>query len=169
MVDWHNTFIDFLRLRRAAIKRDFNRVLPFGDYISDRWEKAEALGFGKGSSVYDTAHIFGSVSIGENTWIGPFTILDGSAGLSIGSYCAISAGCHIYTHDTVKWCTSGGVEPFAYAPVKIGDRCYIGPNAIITKGVTIGDGAIVGANSLVMQDVPANSTAVGSPSKIISR
>ena len=54
---------------------NIGRTLPFGDYISDRWEKARLLGFGEGSSIYDSAHVFGDVSIGSATWIGPFTIL----------------------------------------------------------------------------------------------
>ena len=37
---------------RNDVKEKWNRVLPTGDYISDRWEKAKYLGFGEGSSIY---------------------------------------------------------------------------------------------------------------------
>lgn len=99
--------------------------------------------------------------------IGPSTVLDGSGGLSIGSFCSISAGVQIYTHDTLQWALTGGVASPERAPVCIGDRCYIGPLSVIAKGVTIGNGCVIGAHSLVLMDVPAGSKAVGAPCRII--
>jgi acetyltransferase-like isoleucine patch superfamily enzyme len=157
----------FFKLRNKKNK-EFHRVLPFGDYFSDRWEKAKFLGFGEGSSVYDNVVIFGKVKVGNNTWIGPNVILDGSGGLEIGSNCSISAGVQIYSHDSVKWALSGGKEKYEYSGTKIGNNCYLGPNAIITKGVEIAAGSVVGANSFVNTDVPANSKAYGNPAKIHS-
>jgi acetyltransferase-like isoleucine patch superfamily enzyme len=153
------------RERRRVVSEEWQRTLSFGDYIVDRWEKARALGFGEGASIYDSAVVLGKVSVGARTWIGPFVILDGSAGLQIGSNCSISAGVQIYSHDTVKWATSGGTAPYEYGAVSIGNNCYIGPNAIIGKGVTIGDGCIVGANSLVLADIPAGMRAFGTPAR----
>jgi acetyltransferase-like isoleucine patch superfamily enzyme len=152
----------------TTLKRDFNRHLPFADILFDRWEKAQYLGFGKGTSVYDSCHIFGDVTVGENTWIGPFTILDGSGGLHIGNYCSISAGVQIYSHDSVKWATSGGKADYDYSAVKIGNCCYIGPKSIITSGVELGEGCIVGANSFVNKSFPSGSKIAGSPAKLIT-
>lgn len=150
-----------------TVRQRWHRSLPFADYVVDRWQKAKTLGFGEGSSVYDSSHIFGEVKVGRNTWIGPFTILDGSGGLEIGDTCSISAGVQIYTHDTVAWATSGGSAKIDKAPVQIGHRCYIGPNAIITKGVMIGDGCVIGANSLVNKNIPSKMKAWGTPAKVI--
>ena len=83
-------------------KDKFDRGLPFADCFVDRWEKAEALGFGKGTSIYDSSLVLGDVKVGENSWIGPNTVLDGSGGLEIGSNCSISAGVQIYSHDSVS-------------------------------------------------------------------
>lgn len=149
-------------------KGKFDRCLPFSDVFFDRWEKAKFLNFGEGTSVYDSSYIFGEVIIGENTWVGPFTILDGSGGLTIGSNCSVSAGVQIYTHDTVRWAVSGGVEPYEYHKVLIEDNCYIGPNTIIAKGVHLKKGTIVGANSFVNKSFPENAKIAGSPAKIIS-
>ena len=153
---------------RDDCKKKWDRVLPFCDLLFDRWEKAEYLGFGQGSSIYDSSMVFGAVKVGEFTWIGPYTILDGSGGLTIGSYCSISAGVQIYSHDSVKWATSGGHAEYEYQPVNIGDRCYIGPNTIVVKGANIGDGCIIGAQSLVNRDIPAGARAWGSPVKIMN-
>ncbi len=151
---------------RKEKKRRYNMELSFGDYFIDRWEKAKYLGFGKGTSVYDNVLILGTVKVGENTWIGPNVILDGSGGLEIGSYCSISAGVQIYTHDSVKWAITGGKKPYEYDKTKIGDNCYIGPNVIIQKGVCIGKGSIIGANSIVNKDIPQYSKAFGTPAKV---
>ncbi len=63
----------------------------------------------------------------------------------------------------MQWAISGGVAGYDKATTIIGSRCFIGPNTIITKGVTVGDGCIIGANSLVMSDIPAGSKAFGTP------
>jgi acetyltransferase-like isoleucine patch superfamily enzyme len=152
---------------QEMVRERWNRSLPFADYIVDRWEKAKALGFGEGSSVYDSALVLGDVKVGKHTWIGPFTVLDGSGGgLLIGDYCSISAGVQIYTHDTVAWAISGGKATIDQAPVRIGSRCYIGPNVIISRGVTIGDSSVIGANAFVNKDIPNGMCAWGSPAKI---
>jgi acetyltransferase-like isoleucine patch superfamily enzyme len=154
------------RLRRNK-KEKYNRVLPISELFQDRWEKASFLNFGKGTSIYDQSYIFGDVTVGENTWIGPFTILDGSGYLKIGSNCSISAGVQIYTHDTIKWAISGGLDEYEYENVIIEDNCYIGPNTIIAKGTHIKKGTIVGANSFVNKSFPENSKIAGNPAKII--
>jgi len=149
------------------VNSKFHRTLPFGDYIVDRWEKARALGFGEGTSIYDSALVIGDVTVGEHTWIGPGVILDGSGGLTIGSHCSISAGVQIYSHDTVEWATSGGTAPYVHAPTVVGDNCYIGPNSIVAKGVKIGDGCVVGAASVVLADLPPGCSVAGAPARIL--
>ncbi len=160
--------VRFWKKRRGDLNLAFNRTLSFGDYVVDRWEKAALLGFGEKTSIYDSSVVIGDVHVGLNTWIGPFVILDGSGRLVIGSNCSISAGVQIYTHDSIQWAISGGRSNYDYAPVRIGNNCYIGPNTIIAKGVTIGDRCIIGANSLVLSDIPSCTKAYGNPCKIIS-
>lgn len=165
-----NELRNFWLSRRRELNEKFARTLPFGDYVVDRWEKARELGFGEGASIYDSSVVLGDVKVGEHTWIGPFTVLDGSGGgLEIGSHCSISAGVQIYTHDTVERSLSGGKAPIATAPTRIGSNCYIGPNTVITKGIVIGDGVIIGANSLVLQNIPSHCKAWGSPCRVMSK
>ncbi len=152
------------------LRRRFDRSLSFCDTLFDRWERAERLGFGEGASVYDSALIFGDVRVGEQTWIGPYTLLDGSGGgLTIGAYCSISAGVQIYTHDTVMWALSGGRAESRREPVAIGDRCYFGSMAIVEAGVEIGDQAVVAANSFVDTPVAARTIVGGSPARRLGR
>jgi acetyltransferase-like isoleucine patch superfamily enzyme len=169
-VDVKKFFILLQKLKNHFDKSfisELDRSLPFADLMFDRWERAKLAGFGEGTSVYDSCCIFGKVKVGINTWVGPFTVLDGSGGLEIGNNCSISAGVQIYSHDSVSWAISGGKEKYEYASTSIGNNCYIGPNTIITKGVTLHNNTIVGANSLVKNSFPQGSKIAGSPAKLI--
>lgn len=164
MFDELRSLISKLQLEK---KERFSRRLSLGDLLTDRWENAKSYGFGEGSSCYDNVLIIGDVKVGKNTWIGPNVILDGSGGgLTIGDFCSISAGVQIYTHHTVKWATSLGVEKTETTPTVIGSGVYIGPGSVIQMGTTIGDKAVVGALSLVNSDIPAGARAWGTPARI---
>ena len=152
-----------------TLRERFSRSLPFQDGLFDRWDRAKRLGFGNGSSIYNSALVFGDVRVGENTWIGPFVVLDGSGGLTIGSHCSISAGVQIYSHDTVEWAVSGGRAQPNRLATSIDDNCYIGPNTVIAKGIRIGTGCVIGANSLVLGDIEAGSKAYGTPCRVVGK
>jgi acetyltransferase-like isoleucine patch superfamily enzyme len=154
---------------REKLKERWQRSIPFSDELFDRWERARFLGFGEGASIYDSSVVLGDVQVGAHTWIGPYTILDGSGGLTIGAWCSISAGVQIYSHDSVAWALTGGQAGYVRVPTSIGDCCYVGPLAIIQKGVTIGTHCVVGANSFVNHDVPDYAIAMGTPCRIVGR
>ena len=155
--------------RGDAVRAEWHRTLAFGDYVSDRWDKARALGWGEGSSVYDSCLVLGDVAVGSGVWVGPYTILDGSGGLSVGDGCTVAAGVHIYTHDNIAQTVTGGAAPIERAPVAIGDRTYLGPNVVVTKGVTVGRGCVVGAGALVTRSLPDHALAVGTPARVVAR
>ena len=155
--------------RSAEVREKWKRSLPLADYIVDRWARARELGFGEGASIYDSSVVLGDVRVGERTWIGPFTVLDGSGGLTIGRNCSISAGVQIYSHDSIRWALSGGRAEYERAPVTIGDDCYIGPMTVVTRGVSIGRRCLIGANSIVNKDSPDGSIAFGSTCRIVGR
>ena len=91
-------------------------------------------------------------TVGEGTWIGAFTVIDGSGGLTIGKGCDISSGVHIYTHSSARRCVSArAVRVVDTSPVVIGDHVFIGANAVVNMGVTIGSHAVVGAGAVVTQ------------------
>ena len=118
---------------RPACERSGSETFRSTSCVSDRWERARTLGFGANASVYASAYVYGDVRVGGDTWIGPFTILDGTGELTIGENCSISAGVQIYTHDSVRWALSGGEAAYERAPVRIGDHCYIGPQTVIPR------------------------------------
>lgn len=112
------------------------------------------------------AWIIGEPEIGEGVWIGAFTVIDGSGGLRIGAGTDVSCGVQIYTHSTARRCVSGrDYAEIDRAPVTIGERVFLGANAVVLMGVTIGDEAVIGAGAVVTSDVPARTLVTGVPAR----
>jgi galactoside O-acetyltransferase len=119
------------------------------------------------------------IRIGSRTFIGRSTIIC-AQGVTIGDDVLISWGCQIVDHDShaLDWADRSSDVGDWYkgskdwskvpcAPVVIGNRVWIGFNALVLKGVHIGDGAVVAAGSVVTRDVPANSLVGGNPARVI--
>ena len=51
----------------------------------------------------------------------------------------------------------------------VGDNVLIGAETIVLGPITIGSNTKIGAGSVVLEDIPANVTAVGSPTKIVRK
>ena len=147
-------------------QQEHARDLPFQDLMADRWERAARLGWGEGSSVYESVVILGEVEVGENTWVGPNVILDGSGGLRIGGNCSISAGVQVYTHDSVARRVTDGKQDLKCAPTVIEDSCHVGAQAVIVPGVGVGHHSVIGAHSFLKIDVPPYSLAYGVPATV---
>lgn len=163
-------FENYIKTRREVLYQRWDRVLPTNELFFDRWEKAEFIKSGEGSSIYDSSVIMGDITIGKNVWIGPFTLLEGINGkIIIEDNCNISAGVHIYTHDSSYNVVSEGKIPCKKGDVYIGNNTYIGAMSIVKHDVKIGSHCIIGANSFVNKDIPSNSVAFGTPIKIVGK
>ncbi len=155
---------------RKKMRQEFNRHVPTGNILNDRWELAQSFNWGNKSSVYDDSLILGNVNVGLNCWVGPFTILDGNAfPIKIGDWTSIGAGTHIYTHHTIDQVLSGGKLKPTTAPVKIGKNCFISPQVIIAPGTKIGNSCFVTAQSYVEGSFPDFSIISGNPGKVIGK
>lgn len=119
------------------------------------------------------------VTIGKNTYFGGSRIVVAER-VDIGDDVLISWGCTIVDHnshplawaeraDDVRKYYSGAKDwsNVGIAPVKIGNKAWIGFNAIILKGVTIGEGAIVASGSVVTKDVAPFTIVGGNPARLI--
>ena len=168
MSDLEKELIGLQKKLRKSTRMKFDRVNPFIEDLTDWKERGDFLfGKNKNITVYNTCTVVGCVEVGENTWIGPYTGLDGGEmGIEIGSNCSISSGVNILGHDSVKWALSGGKMPYEYGKIKIGNNCFIGTNAVITKGVRIGNHCLVGANAVVTKSFPDFSIILGVPGEI---
>jgi len=54
-------------------------------------------------------------------------------------------------------------------PIRIGNKCWIGFDVAILKGVSLGEGSIVGARSVVTKNVPPYTVVAGNPAKMIRK
>ncbi len=158
-----------LQSLRDQQRATFNRCTSLGDLLDHRWRKAQFLGFGEGSTIYDASLVIGTVKVGAKCWIGPYTVLDGSGGLDIGDFVTISSGVHIYTHDNVRQTLTSGMHPIVRKPVRIANNVYIGANAIINKGLVVNHHCVIAANSFVNTDVEPYSIMGGTPAIKIGR
>ena len=115
------------------------------------------------------AWIIGDPSIGGDVWIGAFTVIDGSGGLTIGRGCDISAGAQIYTHSTVRRVLSEGHAEIDRRPTTIGQYVHVGANATILMGCQIGNHVSIGAGAVLKEGmiVPDWSVVVGVPARIL--
>ncbi|MFB6188730.1 MAG: sugar O-acetyltransferase [Halapricum sp.] len=87
--------------------------------------------------------------------------------IRFGSECMLGPGVHVYTatHSLDAVERTSGTE-FG-APVEVGDRAWIGGQAVLNPGVTIGDDVVVAAGSVVIDDVPDNVVVGGNPAEVI--
>ena len=165
---WRN-LVRLHEARRDQTQRQHKRINPFVEDLFD-WKERGAYLFGKDKNItiYNSTTVNGLVEIGENTWVGPYCSLNGGeAGLRIGRWCSISLGVQLLTHDTVRWALSAGRQHYDHAPVTIGDRCFIGSLAVVTRGVTVGNQCVLGAGSVVLADVPDRTIVGGVPARRI--
>jgi acetyltransferase-like isoleucine patch superfamily enzyme len=161
---------DLLTTLRRRLKAKFNRHVPLGTLLHDRWALAAEYGFGEGSSVYDECLILGDVKIGKNCWVGPFTVLDGLyAAVRIGDYTSIGAGSHVYSHHTIDNVITEGKAPAHSADTVIGEACFISPMSIVGPGSKLGAHCFVASGSFVQGSFPAYSYVAGTPARRVGR
>jgi acetyltransferase-like isoleucine patch superfamily enzyme len=151
---------------RQRMKARYNRHVPTGDLLYDRWELAKDYGFGEGTSVYDSCLILGDVKVGRNCWVGPNTILDGQGGLTIGDCVDVGAGVHIYTHNTIERALTGHQAPLFKKATTIGSCCFLAPKATIAPGTVLGDHCFVAVGSYVEGSFPSHSYVAGNPARL---
>lgn len=111
----------------------------------------------------------GTLTVGHATNVnGTGTRILCAQEITIGAYCTFSWDVQVLDND-FHAITVDGVEQPSAAPVRIGDRVWLGTRAIVLKGVTIGDGAVVAAGAVVTRDVPAGAVAAGVPARVVGR
>jgi serine O-acetyltransferase len=102
---------------------------------------------------------FCSCVIGRGAEFGPGFVLIHSNGVVING--GVCGGSNVKIEHQV---TIGAEK--RQAPI-LGNDLFIGAGAKIIGSVTVGDGARVGANAVVVADVPAHSTVVGIPARVV--
>ncbi|MCK4627617.1 MAG: acetyltransferase [Sedimentisphaerales bacterium] len=117
------------------------------------------------SAIHPGASVAGTAQIGKNVVI--------AAGANICTHVTIedsailNTGC-IIDHESVIHRAAHicpGVKLAGH--VRVMESAFIGIGATIIQGITIGESAVVGAGTVVLQEVPAFTTVVGVPARIV--
>ena len=96
--------------------------------------------------------------------IAPGVFIDHGAGVVIGETAVIETGVVIYQGVTLG---GTGKDKGAKRHPTIKHDCIISAGAKILGGITVHENCKIGASSVVLEDVPANSTVVGIPGKVV--
>lgn len=103
--------------------------------------------------------VFCNCIIGRGAEFGPGFVLIHATGVVINGN--VRGGSNVFIEHQV---TIGAER--RQTPV-LGNDVFVGAGAKILGSVVVGDGARVGANAVVVRDVPANSTVVGIPARVV--
>jgi len=106
--------------------------------------------------------------IGAGTIIGDNALLAAQRGLTIGKNVNISSNVSIHSGAHDHRDPYFRSTPATTRPITIGDRVWIGSNAIILTGVNIGEGAVVCAGCVVTKDVEPYTVVAGIPAKKVN-
>lgn len=113
----------------------------------------------------------GFIKLGDNVEIGPYSILWGGGGITIGSDVHLGAHVHVTSMEGAQ-VPADSEDPFKplgidRKRVTIGSHVLICSNSVVVPGVNIGHHAMVAAGAVVVNDVPPYALVAGVPARVI--
>ncbi len=130
-----------------------HRLWEKGWHVSARW-------------LSQIGRFFTGIEIHPAAKIGNRILIDHGMGVVIGETAEVGDDCTIY-HGVTLGGTS--LASGTKRHPTIGKNCIIGAGAKILGGFEVGDNCRIGSNAVVIKPLPANSTAVGNPARIVDK
>jgi acetyltransferase-like isoleucine patch superfamily enzyme len=143
----------------------------------------EAVKIGQNTVCRGTLRIEqgGSLTIGEEVYLGDGSIVSAAENVVIGSGTLVAHGVQIFdnTSHPIDWREReqhfkrilgqkvDTTVKIPSSPVTIGKNCWLGFGSAVLKGVTIGDRSIIAAGCIVTVDVPPDTLVVGPKTSFI--
>lgn len=163
----HDGVMDEVERRRLPTVRYANGVIVRGAH---RMKVGEDVFFDHRACI-NCNFPDGFITMGDNVEIGPYSMLWGGGGITIGSDVHLGAHVHITSMEGVQ-VPADNFDPrkpldIDRKPVVIGSHVLICSNSVVVPGVTIGHHAMVAAGAVVVSDVPPYALVAGVPARVI--
>lgn len=165
-----------LRARRPGVTVPADVMLQAGVVLRPgyRLDRCGSIIVGAANTL-DTGVILdawgGSISLGPDVFIGPYTVIYGHGGVTIGEHCLIAMHCRILSSEHTL--PPAGVpirsQPDILKPTRVGRDVWLGAGVTVLGGVNLGDGCVIGAGAVVTHDIPAGAIALGIPARVVGR
>lgn len=115
--------------------------------------------------VSQVARHYTGIEIHPGATIGKGLVIDHGMGVVIGETTEIGDNCTLYQGVTLG---GTGKDQGKRHPT-LGNNVMVGAGAKVLGPVEIGDNAKIASNAVVLKEIPADSTAVGIPAKVVRK
>ena len=162
--------IEAVKQRDPAAKSDLEILLLYSGvhailayrvaqklYLSDRFFSARF--------VSQLARRMTGIEIHPGATIGKSFFIDHGMGVVIGETTEIGDGCTVYQGVTL----GGTGKDIGKRHPTLGNNVMVGAGAKVLGPVHIGDNTKIAAGAVVLREIPADSTAVGIPAKVVRK
>ncbi len=128
-------------------------------------DQVDLMGVPLVNAIHPSANLAHNVTLGRNVVIAAGALV--CAHCQIGDSVILNTGC-IVDHETMIG-TAAHVCPGARLAgrVAVESGAFIGIGATVIQNIRIGTESVVGAGAVVIRDVPALSTVVGVPARLV--
>ena len=129
--------------------------------------EALELGYELVNAISPHAVVSPSAKLGKGIAVMPGAVIQAEA--AVEDLAIINTGSTVDHDCTIRKTAHLGPHCALAGNAVIGPRCLLGTGTTVIPGVVIGDDAVIGAGGVVISDIPAGSTAVGVPARIVKR
>ncbi|MFK4791728.1 DapH/DapD/GlmU-related protein [Microbacterium sp. ZW T5_56] len=127
----------------------------------------EALSLGDRTYVAAGAYITGTVSLGRDCSVNPYTVIRGDVRIGdatrIGAHTSLLGFNHTMADPTVEFFR----QPLVSRGIEIGDDVWIGSHVVVLDGVRVGSRSVLAAGAVATKDVPAGAIVGGNPARFL--
>jgi len=128
-------------------------------------QRAESLNCRFINLIHPSVILSRQISIGEGNVITAGCILTNH--IQIGNHVIVNLSCTIGHDASLQNFVTMGQGVHVSGNVTLGTGCYIGTGTNIVEKIHVGEWSIIGAGSAIIRNIPANTTVVGVPGRVI--
>jgi len=150
------------------LRQGIRKVLPLTPDNRTRWRQiheCQRHGLELVSAIHPTATILGDAHLAPGVWINARCVVGYKAELASGVI--LNTGAQIDHHNVLELACQVDPAVVTAGFVTLRECCHVHTGATIINRLEIGADSIIGAGAVVIASIPARSTAVGVPAKVI--